>query len=65
VDALETIFNNADKKEFETKEFSDYKDQFQWFIGIGLLLLVIDLFLLEKQTKWFQKLNLFNEKNEQ
>ena len=51
----------ADKKEFETKQFSDYKDQFQWFIGIGLLFLVLDVFLLNKKTKWVQKMNLFNE----
>jgi len=54
---------NADKKEFETKEFSDYKDQFQWFIGFGLLLILIDVFLFEKKTKWIQNLNLFNEKS--
>jgi len=58
----EDLIVNADKKEFETKEFSDYKDQFQWFIGFGLLLLIIDVLLLEKKTKWIQRLNLFNEK---
>ena len=52
----------ADKKEFESKQFSDYKDQFQWFVGFGLLLLVLDVFLLDKKTKWVQKLNLFNER---
>ncbi len=60
---VEDLLINAEKKEFETKEFSDYKDQFQWFIGIGLFLLLLDIFLLEKKTKWIQKLNLFNEKS--
>ncbi len=60
---VEELIVNADKKEFETKEFSDYKDQFQWFIGLGLLLVLLDVFLLEKKTKWVQKLNLFNENN--
>lgn len=60
---VEDLLIHAEKKEFETKEFSDYKDQFQWFIGFGLFLLVLDIFLLEKKTKWIQKLNLFNEKN--
>jgi Ca-activated chloride channel family protein len=59
---VEDLILNAEKKEFETKEYSDYKDQFQWFLGLGLLLLLIDVFLLEKKTKWIQKLNLFNEK---
>ncbi len=58
---VEDLLLKADKKEFETKQFSDYKDQFQWFIGIGLLFLVLDIFLLNKKTKWVQKMNLFNE----
>jgi Ca-activated chloride channel family protein len=62
IDAVTDMINEADKKEFESKEFSDYKDQFQWFIGLGLLLLLLDVLILEKKTAWLQKLNLFNEK---
>ncbi|MDH3322468.1 MAG: VWA domain-containing protein [Flavobacteriaceae bacterium] len=62
IEFVEALLLKADKKEFETKQFSDYKDQFQWFIGFGLLFLVLDTFLLNKKTKWIQKLNLFNEK---
>ena len=61
VEFIDDLLIKADKKEFETKQFSDYKDQFQWFIGFGLLFLVIDILLLEKKTKWVQRLNLFNE----
>jgi Ca-activated chloride channel homolog len=61
---VEDLLIKADKKEFETKQFSDYKDQFQWFVGIALVLLILDSFLLDKRTKWIQKLNLFNEKKE-
>ncbi len=66
IDIVEDILVKAEKSEFETKQFADYKDQFQWFIGFALLFLVIDVLLLEKKTKWVQKLNLFNqtEKNE-
>ncbi|MDO9137553.1 MAG: VWA domain-containing protein [Lutibacter sp.] len=59
---IKEVLEKAEKNEFETKQFSDYEDQFQWFVGIGLLLLIIDVTLLEKKTKWVQKLNLFNEK---
>lgn len=62
IEYVENLLLKADKKEFETKQFSDYKDQFQWFVGIGLLFLVLDVFLLNKKTKWVQRLNLFNEK---
>jgi Ca-activated chloride channel family protein len=52
-----------DKKEFESKQFVAYKDQFQWFIGFGLFFLCLELFVFEKKTYWVKKLNLFNEKN--
>ena len=62
VEYVEELLVNADKKEFETKQFSDYKDQFQWFLGFGLFFLILDVLLLDKKTKWIQKLNLFNER---
>ena len=62
VKAIEDIIGNAQKTAFETKQFSDYKDQFQWFLGIGILFLLIDVFFLDKKTKWLKKVDLFNEK---
>ncbi|WP_179950019.1 VWA domain-containing protein [Lutibacter citreus] len=66
VDIIGDLLLNAEKSEFETKKFADYKDQFQWFVGLGLLFLLLDVLMLEKKTKWIQNLNLFNqtEKNE-
>jgi len=62
VNTITEILNSAQKKEFETKQFSDYKDQFQWFVALALLFLLLDVFMFEKKTKWIQKMNLFNEK---
>ncbi|MDG1760799.1 MAG: VWA domain-containing protein [Flavobacteriaceae bacterium] len=50
-----------DKQEFEAKQFVSYKDQFQWFLGVALFLIFLDLFLFRRKTKWIQNLNLFNE----
>jgi len=61
VDFIEELIANAQKSEFETKQFSDYKDQFQWFIGLGIFFLLIDVFFLDKKTKWIKKIDLFNE----
>ncbi len=61
VDFIEKIITNAQKSEFETTQFSDYKDQFQWFIGLGFLFLLVDVFFLDKKTKWVKKIDLFNE----
>jgi len=65
VDQVKAILNGMDKKEFEAKQFTNFKDQFQWFLAGALFLLVLDVFLLERQTAWLKKLNLFNEKEKQ
>lgn len=62
VQEIEKIISSAQKSEFETKQFSDYKDQFQWFLGIGIVFLLLDIFLFERKTKWIKKIDLFNEK---
>ncbi len=51
----------ADKNEFESKSFTDYKNQFQWFLGLALLLLVLDALVLERKTRWIERLPIFNE----
>lgn len=61
VDTIKDLLEKMDKKEFESKQIADYKDQFQWFLGLGILLLFIDIFFLERKTAWLKKLNLFNE----
>ena len=50
-----------DKTEFEAKQFADYQSQFQWFLGLAILLILLDVFLLERKTRWIKRLNLFNE----
>lgn len=61
VDRVKAILSGMDKKEFEAKQFTDFKDQFQWFLAGALFLLILDVFFLERQTAWLKKLNLFNE----
>ncbi|MCB0382638.1 MAG: BatB protein, partial [Psychroserpens sp.] len=61
VDTIRDILNKMDKTEFEAKEFADFKDQFQWFLGFAICLLFLDIFLLERKTGWLKRLNLFNE----
>jgi Ca-activated chloride channel family protein len=62
VEEVKAILNGMDKKEFEAKQFTDFKDQFQWFLAGALFLLLFDVFLLDRKTKWINRLNLFNEK---
>ncbi|AXT18734.1 VWA domain-containing protein [Flavobacteriaceae bacterium AU392] len=61
IETIREILNKLDKKEFEAKQFAEFKDQFQWFLGLGVFFLLIDIFLLERKTAWLSRLNLFNE----
>ena len=61
VDEIINELKEMDKKEFESKQFVSFKDQFQWFLGAGLLLFLVNSIIFDKKTKWIEKLNLFNE----
>ena len=63
VDEIINELKEMDKKEFESKQFVSFKDQFQWFLGAGLLLFLVNSIIFDKKTKWIEKLNLFNENN--
>lgn len=67
-ETVEFVINTIEqmeKKEFEAQMFADYEDQFQWFLGLALLLLVVDVLILERKTQWFKRLGLFKEKDEE
>lgn len=61
---LSTLFaeiNKMEKKEIGTMVFTEYKDRFQLFLGIALLLLIIDLVLLGRKNKWSNRINFYND----
>ncbi len=62
---LNTIFDEIskmNKTEYKAKRYSEYEDQFQWPIGIAILLLIIEMLVLERRTKLFHKIHLFQVK---
>jgi Ca-activated chloride channel family protein len=61
VEYIKKTLDTIQKTEFESTQMADFQSQFQWFIGFGFILLLLDLFLLEIKTKWVKKLNLFND----
>jgi Ca-activated chloride channel homolog len=64
IDYVKNALNNIEKTEFEATQMADFQSQFQWFLGFAFVLLFADVFLLERKTKWVNKLNLFNEKEQ-
>lgn len=48
-----------EKSEIEEKQFSDYEDQFQYFLGIAIFLFLLDLFIFERKTFWLKNFQPF------
>lgn len=59
---VDQTLQKVEKTDFESQQIADFQSQFQWFIGLALLLLIIDSLVLERRTAWMKKLNLFNDK---
>jgi len=62
---LTTLFdeiNKLDKTEMETLVYSEYNEQFQYFFAIGLLLLLVEFFILERKNRYLKHIKLFSER---
>ncbi|HNW97876.1 MAG TPA: VWA domain-containing protein [Bacteroidales bacterium] len=53
--------DKMEKKEFDEKIYSDYEDQYQYFIAFALFFMLWELFIFERKSKWYYKLNIFGE----
>mgnify|MGYP006287747753 CR=1 FL=1 len=51
--------SEMEKEEYETKRYTDYEDQFQYFIALSLILLVFEFVLSDSRNKIIAKLNEF------
>ena len=53
--------NQLEKTEFESKMFSDYESRFQYFIALSLIMLLAELLIFERKSKWLSKIQLFKQ----
>jgi len=51
--------NAMQKSEIESKQFSDFENQYQYFLALALILLTLDLFIFEKKTFWLKYIKPF------
>jgi len=61
---LRKIFDEIsqiEKKEIETKQFTDFEDRFQIYIGLALFLMVIELLIVLKKSSWATKFDFFGK----
>ena len=62
---LKRIFddiNEIDKKEIDTRQFTDYEDRFQIFLGLTIIMLIIELLIADRKTRWAKKFDFFGKK---
>lgn len=62
---LNNLFNEVnkmEKAELETQIYADYADQFQYFIGLGLFLILLDFLILERKNKYLKNFRLFADR---
>lgn len=66
-DNLATVFEQIErmeKKEFGTKQFTDYEDRFQYLVFLGLVLLISELFLSETRNRFLARFSIFAANDE-
>ena len=59
--ALQKEIDTLATPEIETKVYTEYNEQFQSFVLVALLLLVIDFFIFNRKNKSLTRLDIFNE----
>lgn len=58
--SLRNALAGLEKEQYEAQSFTDYEDQYQWLLAIGLLLLVVEYFLSERRTRILSRVDIFN-----
>jgi len=66
-DNLAAVFEQIErmeKKEFGTKQFTDYEDRFQYLLALGLLLLLAELMISETRNRFLSRFSIFAPNDE-
>ena len=61
---LNKIFDDIsqiEKKEIETRQFTDYEDQFQYYLGSAIVLLLLELLIASRKASWARKFDFFGK----
>lgn len=53
--------NSIQKKEIETKQFTDYEHRFQLYIFVAIIILLLELLINKRRSKWARKFDLFGK----
>ncbi len=56
LDAILNKLSELDKKQIDTQMYTDYEDQFQWFLAMALLFFILEFFISERVNAWFREM---------
>lgn len=62
-DALNKQIEKLSKTKLEAVAFSEYNEKYQVFLLLGIILLLVDVLLLNRQNHYFKKFTLFKDKS--
>jgi Ca-activated chloride channel family protein len=62
LNALFDEINKMEKEEMESRVYSEYNDQFQYFFAIALVLILFEFIILERKNKYLKHIQLFSTK---
>lgn len=61
---LSKLYNELGKlqaTEIETQVYSEYDDQYSYFIALAIVLLLLELFIMERRNKWLSGIKIFGK----
>ena len=59
---LNNLFNEIEKmekSELNSRDYSEYDDQFPLFLVLAFILILIDFLILDRRNKWLRNFRLF------
>ncbi len=62
LNALFDEINKMEKQEMESRVYSEYDDQFQYFFAAGLFLILLEFVILERKNRYLKNIKLFSTK---
>lgn len=62
LDEIVRSINEMEQTELSTVKFEEFNEQFQYLLGIALLLLLAEFLLLERKNPLLRRFNIFSEK---
>ncbi len=59
INALKDRIEKIEKREFESRSFSEFESYFQYFLAFGLLFLLIEFIISYRKNRWFGDKDIF------